>query len=81
MQDVCRLYPCEGGEICVHKGGVSCFDLDGCDPDDLRLCGKSFSSFAVYYVYRQYKTLPFPPLVDPNDLRCDNIPVIDTEGT
>ena len=41
MQDVCTLYPCQEGETCVHKGGATCFDSDGCDPNDLRLCGET----------------------------------------
>ena len=24
----------------MRKGGATCFDSDGCDPDDLRLCGE-----------------------------------------
>ena len=41
MQDVCALYPCQDGETCVRKGGATCFDSDGCEPDDLRLCGET----------------------------------------
>ena len=25
----------------MHKGGATCFDPNGCDPSDFRLCGKT----------------------------------------
>ena len=33
------LYPCEEGDLCLRRGGVTCLDANGCDPDDLRICG------------------------------------------
>ena len=41
LQDICALYPCGEGERCIHRGGATCFDANGCDPDDLRLCGET----------------------------------------
>ena len=51
LQDVCALYPCEEGEICLRKGGATCFDANGCDPDDIRLCGKNLSECMLLALY------------------------------
>ena len=48
LQDICRVYPCEAGKECIRRGGATCFDANGCDPDDLRLCGEFSHFFAPF---------------------------------
>ena len=38
------MFPCEEGEKCIPLRGTTCFDADGCDPADVRLCGKNHST-------------------------------------
>ena len=51
LQDICKIYPCEAGRKCIRRGGVTCLDANGCDPDDLRLCGEFNLSFAPFLSY------------------------------
>lgn len=56
MQDICALYPCGEGERCIHRGGATCFDANGCDPDDLRLCGETVRLAWYQYIHAHVYT-------------------------
>ena len=35
--------------MCIRKGGVSCFNLEGCEPSDVRICGEINNNISVVF--------------------------------